>query len=141
MNQPDPLSRQSVNLDPSFAQEVERLHRISVYGRWLVVGLLWLTLGSLSLWNLRSQISLIFEYFTWAAVRYGILYNHFPALGLAFCIGMTIAVLVWQTRNIIWGKPQREQHRLEQQVLWIHKQGPSHPLWKLVREHPSSTGN
>ncbi len=141
MAQPqNPLPRETASLDPTFAQAVERLHRISVYGRWAVVCLLWLTIGVLSLWGLRSQLGLLMDYFTWSALRYGIIYNHLPALGLAFCIGMTAAVLVWQTRNILWGRPQHEQQRLEQQVLRIHKQGPSHPLWKLVREHPSSSG-
>jgi len=123
--------------DSAFAQEIERLHRISVYGRWMVVSLLWLTVGALSLWHLRSQISLLLDYFTWAAVRYSIIYNRFPAIGLAFCIGMTLAVLVWQSRNILWGRPHREQQRLVQQVLQIRKQGPGHPLWKLVRQGQS----
>jgi len=121
--------------DPVFAQEIERLHRISVYSRWMAVSLLWLTVGTLSLWQLRSQIRLLLEHFTWAAVRYSIVYNRPPAVGLAFCMGMTIAVLVWQSRNILWGRPRREQQRLAQQVLQIRKQGPSHPLWKLVREN------
>lgn len=143
MNQPqDPLlgsAKENPNLDPTFAQEVERLHRLSAYGRWLVVGLFWLSVGLLSLWHLRTEISLWIDYFTWSAVRYSILYNRLPALGLIFCIAVTISVLVWQTRNILWGRPRREQNRLEQQLLRIRKQGPSHPLWKFVRDN-SSTG-
>lgn len=123
--------------DSAFAQEIERLYQISVYGRWLVVILLWLTVGMLSLWHLRSQISLLLSYFTWTAVRYSVIYNRFSAVGLAFCIGMTLAVLVWQSRSILGGRPQREQQRLAQQVLQIRKQGPSHPLWKLVRQNQS----
>ncbi|CAA9562014.1 FIG00870315: hypothetical protein [uncultured Synechococcales cyanobacterium] len=119
--------------DSALVQEIEQLHRLSVYGRWLVVCLLWLTVGTLSLWNLRSAIQLLLDYFTWAAVRYGIIYNRLPSLGLIFCIAMTVSVLVWQTRNILWGRPRREQKRLEQQVLRIRQQGPSHPLWKFVR--------
>jgi hypothetical protein len=40
--------------------------------------------------------------------------------------------LVWQSRNIIWGIPNKEQQRLTQQVGNIRKQGSSHPLWKWV---------
>lgn len=123
---------EDTRLDATFKQEVERLHLVSVYGRWLVNGILWLTVGLLSLWQLRLVIALLVENFTWAAVRYGILYNPTPALGLIFCLGMTVAVLVWQSRNILFGRPQREQYRLEQQVLRIRKQGSSHPLWQWV---------
>lgn len=120
------------NLDPVFKQQVQRLHHLKVYGRWLVVGLLWVTVAPLSLWGLRSEITLWLQYFTWVAVRYGLYYNPLPTLGLAFCIGMTVAVLIWQSRNILLGLPRQEQQRLEQQVCRIRQQGPSHPLWHWV---------
>lgn len=119
-------------LDPIFKQQVQKLHNLTVYGRWLVVALLWLTIGSLSLWGLRSEIALLQQYFTWVAVRYGLFYNPLPTFGLGLCIGMTVSVLVWQSRNILLGLPQQEQQRLEQQVHKIRQQGPSHPLWKRV---------
>lgn len=119
-------------LDPIFKQQVQKLHHLTVYGRWLVVALLWLTIGSLSLWGLRSEIALWQQYFTWVAVRYGLFYNPLPTFGLALCIGMTVSVLVWQSRNILLGLPHQEQQRLEQQVHKIRQQGPSHPLWKRV---------
>lgn len=130
----EPLTRNPLSHtdDPSFQQQVQRLHRLTVYGRWLVAGLLWITIGPLSLWGLRYPIFLLREYFTWAAVRYGLYYNPLPALGLALCIGMTASVLVWQSRNILLGISNREQHRLEQQVYRIRQQGQSHPLWKWV---------
>ncbi|WP_242017762.1 MULTISPECIES: hypothetical protein [Cyanophyceae] len=118
--------------DPSFGQQVQRLHQLTVYGRWLVAGLLWITVGPLSLWGLRYPISLMWEHFTWAALRYGLFYNPVPTLGLAFCVGMTVSVLVWQSRNILLGMPHREQQRLEQQVCQIRRQGKTHPLWKWV---------
>jgi hypothetical protein len=45
---------------------------------------------------------------------------------------MTLAVLIWQSRNILFGLPENEQRRLEQQVLRIREQGQSHPLWKWI---------
>lgn len=120
------------NLDPTLKHQVQRLHELTVYARWLLVAILWITLGSLSLWGWRYELSLLRSQFTWAALRYGIAYNRLPAMGLGICIGMTTAVLVWQSRNILLGIPPAEQKRLEQQVRWISQQGASHPLWKWV---------
>ena len=120
------------NLDPTFKKQVQKLHELTVCARWLLVGILWITLGPLSLWGWRYEISLLRSHFTWAALRYGIVYNRLPALGLGICISMTVAVLVWQSRNILWGIPPAEQKRLEQQVRRICQQGPSHPLWKWI---------
>ncbi len=118
--------------DPTFQAAVQRLHRLTVYGRWLTVLGLWLTVGSLSLWSLRYPISLLQDYFTWAAVRWGIVFQPLPALGLGLCVAVTIAVLVWQSRNILVGLPKSERQRLEKQVLKIREQGSSHPLWRWV---------
>jgi hypothetical protein len=111
-----------------------RLHRLTVYGRWLMVLFFWVTVGSLSLWGWRYEISLLQEYFTWSAVRYGIIFNPLPAMGLGFCIGVTLAVLFWHSRNILLGLSPQEQQRLEHQVHRISQQGASHPLWKWVVE-------
>lgn len=126
------VSETEVQLDADFKQQVQKLHQLTVVGRWLVVGLLWLSVGSLSLWGLRYEIALLRQYFTWVAVRYGLYYNPIPTFGLALCVGMTVGVLVWQSRNILLGLPLPEQRRLEQQVCRIRQQGPSHPLWKWV---------
>ena len=115
-----------------FQQKVARLHRLTVYGRWLFILVSWLTLGVYALWNLKEEIALWFDYFTWAAVYYGFHFNFFPTLCLAFCVGSTVSVLVWQSRNIIWGLPTHEQRRLEKQVKKILKQGSKHPLWKWI---------
>lgn len=119
-------------LDPLFREQVDRLHWVTVYARWIFAGILWLTIGSISLWGLRYPISLIHEYFTWAAVRYGLVFSPYPAFGLFLCLGVTLGILVWQTRNWLFGLPKRERKRLEQSVLRIRQQGPSHPLWKFV---------
>jgi heme exporter protein D len=136
MDQPDaqtpPTETAQSALDPTFKAQVQRLHQLTVYGRWLLVSILWISLGSLSLWGWRYELSLMRSRFTWAALRYGVLFNPWPALGLTLCIGVTLAVLVWQSRNILLGIPRQEQKRLEQQVRRIGQQGASHPLWKWV---------
>jgi hypothetical protein len=44
-------------LDPIFKNQIDRLHGLTVYGRWLAIALLWLTVGAYSLWELRYPIS------------------------------------------------------------------------------------
>jgi hypothetical protein len=122
----------SDNPDINIVKQVQKLHRLTVYGRWLFVGFLWLTIAPWCLWSLREEIALWRQYFTWVAVRYGLYFHPFATLGLAFCIGMTVAVLVWQSRNILFGLPQQDKERLEKQVFRIRQQGPSHPLWKWI---------
>src|SRR5919202_2658754 len=100
MDQPDADRPQTAQIaesdfDPTFKAQVKRLHQLTVYGRWLVVGILWITLAPLSLWGWRYEISLLRSHFTWAGVRYGIVFNPLPALSLAFCLAMTVAVVVW----------------------------------------------
>jgi hypothetical protein len=119
---------------PELKRQMQRLYQLSVYGRWSVVGILWLAIAPICLWQLRGELSLWRQYFTWTAVRYAIAYNRLPSLGLAFCIAITTAVLVWQSRNILLGLPTAEENRLRKQVLKITQQGRSHPLWRWVCE-------
>jgi hypothetical protein len=119
-------------LDATFRQEVKRLHRINLYGRWVAVGLLWVTVGSLSLWGLRYPISLVLDYFTWSAVRYGLIFHRLPAIGLLVCAFFTLSLLFRQIRHWLFGITQPERQRLETRVCQIRLQGESHPLWKFV---------
>jgi hypothetical protein len=118
--------------DSELQQQVEKLHRLTVYGRWLLVLGCWLLIGLASLWAFRNDIALIRQYFTWTALRYALAFNYWPSIGLAFCLAITGAVLVWQSRNIILGISPREKLRLEQQVRKIQAKGPRHPLWRWV---------
>jgi hypothetical protein len=122
-----------VTLDPRLVNQIQKLHQLTIYGRWLFVLLLWLSIAPWSLWSLRSEIALGRDYFTWVLVRYAIVYNRLPIFALAFCVAMTTAVLVWQTRNILFGLPKAEKQRLQQQVIKISQQGKSHPLWKFIK--------
>jgi hypothetical protein len=132
MQNPQPLSSTHWVDAPPKNQTVQRLHRLTIYGRWFVVLLVWLTVGAVSLWQLRFRIQLLMDSFTWVAVRYGLAYHQGAALGLSVCIGMTLAVLVWHSRNLLFGLPQEEQLRLQLQAERIRQQGPTHPLWHWV---------
>ena len=120
------------NLQSDFERKVAKLHRLTVYGRWLLVLISWLTLGTYALWQLQEEIALWFDYFTWAAVYYTFHFNFVPTICLAFCLGMTISVLLWQSRNIIWGLPSNEKRQLVKQVKQIEARGKKHPLWKWI---------
>ncbi len=121
------------SLDPELARQMQKLHQLTVYGRWAFVMFLWLLVAPWSLWSLQREIILGQQHFTWVLVRYAIVYNRIPSLALAFCVAMTTAVLVWQTRNILFGLPKAEKQRLQQQVIKISHQGKSHPLWKFIK--------
>ncbi len=115
-------------------RQVQRLIEVQTYLRWMFDGFLWLTVGTASIWALRSDIELWIAAFTWAAVRMSVISNRLPMLGLGFCVAMTLATLVWQSSIILWGVNQRERRSLIQQVQKIQEQGKSHLLWRWVCE-------
>jgi hypothetical protein len=119
--------------EPALQWEIRRLHQLTIYARWVFVLGLWLTVGAFSLWQLRFRIQILMDYFTWAAVKYGLAYHMFAALGLALCLGFTASVLTWHLRNLLLGLPQRELDRLQQQAIRIRQQGKTHPLWRWLQ--------
>jgi len=121
-----------VNIQSDFQHKVGKLYKLSIYSRWLVVVSSWLTFGAYAIWSLRSEIALCLDYFTWASLYYGLHFNFLPTVCLAFCVGITISVLVWQSRNLIWGLPEFEQRKLEKRVKKIMTKGTKHPLWKWI---------
>ncbi len=121
-----------MSIQSDFEQKVNRLYKLSIYARWLLVISSWLTLGVYAVWHLQEEIAIGLDYFTWAAVYYGLHFNFLPTLCLAFCIGTTVSVLLWQSRNLIWGLPETEKHKLERQVKKIMARGTKHPLWKWI---------
>jgi hypothetical protein len=78
---------------------------------WLTLGL-WLTLAPASLWQLRHTGQQLAQYFTWAALRYGLAFNRGAAAGLGLCLGLTVALLLSETRHLYWGLSRRERYRL-----------------------------
>lgn len=123
--------------EPILQAQVQRLYRITIYCRLLIALFLWITIGSLSIWSLRREISLWIDHFTWVSVRYALAYNKMPACGLGLCLGITTSILVWQSRHLLWGISSEEQKSLEQKVRQIKHQGPTHPLWKWVIQNNS----
>jgi hypothetical protein len=132
----DSLSESSseVLIDPLLERQVQRLIEVQTYLRWIFDGFLWLTIGTASIWALRSDIELWIAAFTWVGVRISLVYNRLPMMGLGICIAMTLATLVWQSSIILLGVNQREKRSLINQVKRIKEKGKSHPLWRWVCE-------
>ncbi|QFZ92524.2 hypothetical protein [Synechococcus elongatus] len=96
---------------------------------WLAsLGLVW------SLWDLRAEWALMAEQFTWAALRYAMLYHLLTWLVLIVCSMSLAGVLI----DRCW--PQRRDRRLQRQLDRILATGTRHPLWKRLQAlSPDST--
>ncbi|MEM8501687.1 MAG: hypothetical protein AAF716_00870 [Cyanobacteria bacterium P01_D01_bin.1] len=115
------------------AKELEALRQAMMRTWWRTCLSLWLTVGLVSLWWVRDDLIEISEYFTWAAVRSIFLYSRLAGMGIALCVGLTFALLVSESRQILWGMSAEERSRLSAQLDRIHEQGASHPQWNLIR--------
>lgn len=120
--------------DPTHERQIHQLKDALQRQWWLVAAGLWLVIGSLSLWALRHEFDRLKQYFTWTAVRYGLAYHRPAAIGLGLCVGVTLALLVAESRHILFGLTRGERHRLERQLQKIRQQGPSHPLWRHISQ-------
>jgi len=118
--------------DPDFQRQLEYLHQLAVKGRWTVVVLLWLVVCPLSLWAMRDSIQLMRDYFTWASLRYALAFHPIATGGLIVCVGLTLSVLLWQSRNILMGLSDHDLKILEKRLNRIRQQGKSHPLHKIL---------
>ena len=130
-------SNGSKNIESSYTdiateKAIEALRQHSLTTWWRLTISVWLTIGPLTLWQLRSEISLLFDYFTWAAVYYGLKYNFAGALGFFLCMGLAITLFVREIRHLTLGISPIERRRLENQLSQIRRQGSSHPLWSLA---------
>jgi hypothetical protein len=129
------MRRLEPTAEPTRHQAIELLRQQTLRHWWRITAGLWLSVGLLSLWQLRSDIRLWVQYFTWTAVRYALAYNRAASLGLGLCLGLTLALLISESRHLLWGLSRAERARLEKQLSQINRRGPSHPLWKLT--HPT----
>jgi len=79
---------------------------------WLVTLTLWASVGVVSVWSLRRTWQQLADYFTWAALRYGLAFNRLAAIGLGLCLGLTVALLVKQARFLLFGLTAAERQDL-----------------------------
>jgi hypothetical protein len=127
------LDHQSLD-DQLLERRITRLFTVQLYLRWFFNLGLWLTVGTVSLWGLRGDIALWLDYFTWAAVRASLRYNRGPFFGLALCVSMTLATLIWHSAHILWGMSAKERYYFTREVELIATKGPKHWLWRWVCE-------
>lgn len=118
------------------AQALEALRQAMMRSWWWICLGLWLSVGALSLWSLRADLQELREYFTWAAVRYMLVYGRLAAVGLGLCVGLTVALLIAESRHVLWGLSGEERSRLLTRLNKIDEQGSSHPQWTLI--HPAN---
>ncbi|NEO83513.1 MAG: hypothetical protein F6J87_04525 [Spirulina sp. SIO3F2] len=123
--------------DPTDPQRIEQLRCTLIRLRWVVAGVLWVLILPWAAWVLRDEVALLYEYFTWAALRYAIVDNFKVTLALSLCLGVTTSTLVRQSWTILFGLTPKEQYRLGQLLAEIDRQGRKHPLWRWV--HPKSS--
>ncbi|AFZ45863.1 hypothetical protein PCC7418_3759 [Halothece sp. PCC 7418] len=118
--------------DSELEMQVQRLHHLMVWSRWLLVLGSWVITLPIIFWQLQEEIALMQSHFTLAAVRYAFIFNPYCAIALSWCLGITTAVLLWQSSNILFGFSPRYRQELEKQVRRIRRRGKSHFLWRWV---------
>ena len=80
----------------------------------------------------RADIKRLLEFFTWAGVKYPLLYEPIAGFGLCLCVAITLSTLIWQCKYELLGLSARERRELEKLAASIRKRGPSHFLWSWV---------
>jgi hypothetical protein len=118
--------------DSELGIQMQRLHQLTVFSRWVLIVLSWAITLPIVFWQLREEIALIRSHFTMAAVRYALVFNPGYAIALSWCLGITTAVLLWQSSNILFGFSERYRQELEKRVRRIRRKGKSHLLWRWV---------
>lgn len=119
-------------VDSDLAKPVQRLFLLHLYGRWLLTAIAWLLLAPWAISRLWDDFELMGEYFTWASVRYTLMFNLIPTYGLLLCIGFTVSSLIRHGLYLLKGISPKEQFRLASQVKKIQVTGSKHLLWKWV---------
>ncbi len=118
--------------DPLLIQQVAKLQQLEVWRRWLSMLLMWLTLGSWSLWELRESIVILREYFSWSGVVYGCYFHLGGGCGLLFCVLSTCSSLVWQIGHVSGQLSAKERHQLEVRVQQIQASKKENWLWRWI---------
>jgi hypothetical protein len=112
--------------------QLQKIYSLNLYLKWLTVLIFWLSFGLFGIWELREEITLWQQYFTWSALRYALVYHRLAAVCLSICIGLTVGLLITQSRDLLWGISEQEKYRLQQQIDQIFAKGKSHPFYKFL---------
>lgn len=127
----DPLTLEELD-EATWQRAIARYCGLTLFLRWVVVAGCWLLLGGWGVWQIRQGIALAWEHFTWAAIRYALVFHPLATLALAFCWGLTAAVLVRHSLELLEKRSPKENYRLRQTVAAIRDRGPQDWRWRWV---------
>jgi hypothetical protein len=120
--------------DSNLDQQVAKLRRVDMYLRWLLVLLLWLTLGVWSCWEMRESLLQLTEYLSLTGLKYSLFFHLWGGGGgLILCLSLTVSSMLWQIGQSFWRLSSRERQILETRVQKIQEQGAKHPLWRWIQ--------
>lgn len=123
----------SNNSSQPSAREIQKLHQLMIYGRWIAVVTAWILIVPFALWDMRETIQLCIDYCTWSSIRLGLEFHPLSAVGLSFSVAFALSVLVWQSINILQGGlSDKQKYYLRQQVQKIRQKGKKHWLYRWV---------
>lgn len=114
-------------------REIQKLHKLMTYGRWIAVVTAWILIVPFALWNMKETIELCIDYCTWSNIRLGLEFHPLSALGLSFSVGIALSVLVWQSKNILQGGlSDQQKYYLRRKVQKIRQQRKKHWLYRWI---------
>jgi hypothetical protein len=119
-----------LNLD----QQVAKLRRVDMFLRWLLVLILWLTLGVWSCWEMRESLLQLTEYLSLTGLKYSLFFHLWGGGGgLILCLSLTVSSMLWQIGQSFWRLSPRERQMLETRVQKIQELGTKHPFWRWIQ--------
>ena len=118
---PSSLGRAFDAIAPDLKPKVVALYQADQRQRWQSLLFLWLVMMPICLFLLRKVWGLLWEYFTWSALRLGLQYNIIPAMGIIGISLLTTTTVLRQLRVRWFGLSQGEVKRLVKQVRKSHK--------------------
>lgn len=128
------LGRAFDAIAPELKPKVAALYRADLRYRWRSLLFLWLVIVPICLFLLRKVWGLLWDYFTWSALRLGLQYNLVPTMGIVAVLLLT-ATSVSRWLQIRWfGLPRSEVERFVNQAQKTPK--PRRP----GRDEPRSSG-
>jgi hypothetical protein len=120
--------------DLDLDQQIAKLRRVDMCLRWLLILLLWLTLGVWSCWEMRASLLQLTEYLSLTGLKYSLFFHLWGGGGgLILCLSLTVSSILWQIGQSFWQISPRERQVLATRVQQIQDQGSKHPFWRWIQ--------
>ena len=118
---PSGLGRAFDAIAPELKPKVAALYRADWRQRWRSLLLLWFTVIPVCLFLLRKVWGLLWDYFTWSALRLGLQYNLVPTMGIVAVLLLTATSLSRWLQIRWFGLSRSEVQRLVKQAQKTHR--------------------